>query len=78
MSQNLIPLDIQTRTTHLTITTIKLNGRQILELLKDRITDKIPDDAVVAFSIPGGGDWSNTDLEFKDDSLVKVSYTTIT
>lgn len=78
MSNNLTPLGIRTHTTHTTKTTIKLNGRQIIELLNGSITDEIPDNAVVTFSIPGGGDWSNQNLDFKDDSLVTISYSTTT
>lgn len=60
-------------TSSITKTTVthKLNGMDIIDLLK------IPANAsriTVEFDIPGGGDWSNTRLDFLTEERVIVTY----
>lgn len=52
----------------------ELSGTEIVNLLK-RTGITIPDSAKVDVyvSVPGGGDWSNQDLEIDTDCPVKVT-----
>jgi len=66
--------DFSTKTT-----TLKLSAVDIINALnlKLRSGDQIPPNASVSINIPGGGDWSNTNMEIDDhgDCPVLIKYT---
>lgn len=53
-----------------TTTTLEITGAEI------RKAFKLPYDADLTVRVPGGGDWSNTDLVL-DECPVKVTYTVV-
>jgi len=55
--------------------TLTLDGEGLLELLRDAGED-IPDGASVHVRVPGGGDWSNMDLEIGVDAPLTVIWHT--
>ncbi len=54
---------------------ISLSNVDIVRLLQANGHD-VPDDASIVVHIPGGGDWSHTDLPIGDDSNVIVAWVT--
>lgn len=55
---------------------ITLTGKDVLHLL--RATGlRIPDKAIMEFAVPGGGDWSNTDIAVDGDNPLTISWQTI-
>ncbi len=54
---------------------IELDGRVLVRMLREQGHD-IPDNATVTFTTPGGGDWSNTDIDIDDDHPVIVEWIT--
>jgi len=55
---------------------VELGDVQILELLASR-SIYVPKDATITVTVPGGGDWSNTDLDINDRCPVVVSWTEV-
>jgi len=53
--------------------TMKLTGTLLRQLL-DRAGLSIPDDASITIQVPGGGDWSNCDLDL-DDTSIQITWT---
>jgi hypothetical protein len=56
--------------------------RHVVELGKDDVARalrslgiKVPKDASIHVNVPGGGDWSNTELEIGQDSQLYIEYT---
>ena len=63
----------KTRTTAIKKRTdILLNREDITAYLKTLGYD-VPSDAEIVVPVPGGGDWSNTDLELSE-TIIKISY----
>ncbi len=54
---------------------VELDGRALVRMLREQGHD-IPDNATVTFTTPGGGDWSNTDIDIDDDHPVIVEWIT--
>lgn len=54
--------------------TISINAEDIQSFLM-RAGISIPSDAKVSvkFSVPGGGDWSNTDIEISDENPITIT-----
>jgi len=52
--------------------THSLNGKDIISMLRKRWD--IPDDAEVMFRVPGGADWSGTNIDIDDENPVIVWY----
>lgn len=66
------PVVVTTQTV-VTTTCFSLTGKDIIDLLRAR-GHTVPDDANVSFTIPGGGDWSNTELQISAEYPVEVSF----
>lgn len=53
---------------------IEVKGPELLQVLSQELKaqDKgpIPEDASIAVWVPGGGDWSNTDLDLNEHPVV--------
>lgn len=63
------------RTTETTVT-VELTGKDIIALLRrTRRIARFPKNTRVLVDVPGGGDWSNTELDIGTDANVKVIYT---
>lgn len=59
--------------------TVQLTGRDIIEMLADIGLDiPVPmlgvSEAEIKFEVPGGGDYSNCSVDFKDEPRVSVSW----
>lgn len=67
-------IEIQTTTTTLTRKTMKLTGTMIRQLL-DVAGFSVPDGASITVPVPGGGDWSNMDLDIDEDTAIEVTWT---
>jgi hypothetical protein len=52
---------------------VELTGKHLRDLLRASGLD-IPTDAVVIVHVPGGGDWSNTDLEVSPGTPIVVRW----
>ena len=70
-------MKIENDKTTITKRKISLNGKDIIELLNDPPLDGVivPVNASVTFEVPGGGNWSGTDLDIDDDYPVVVEWT---
>lgn len=68
-------MKIQKKTTKTvdTTCTINLDGSDIIHLLACSGM-AVPRNASVEFSVPGGGDWSNTDIVIDESNPIVVSY----
>lgn len=62
-------------TTTITQNTIELSRNDIIDLLRTKGLD-IPDTCVVEFHVPGGGDYSNSDIVVSEQSPVSVTWMT--
>jgi len=58
-----------TNTTH----KVTLGREEIIEFLRSK-GKYVTDDARVYIPVPGGGDWSNTNLDLDQDSQVEVTW----
>ena len=59
--------------------TVTLSGKDIINMLHEMGTDYGPgSDATVEFKVPGGGDYSNTDVDFLNEERVVVRWTKAT
>jgi len=57
---------------------LRMTGKELLELLR-RDGQAIPKSGVdVTVRVPGGGDWSNMNLDIDDDTPIQISFTEIT
>lgn len=67
----------ETKTVRTSVTKlVKLNREAIINLLP--IADALPRHAVkVFFSVPGGGDWSNTNIDICNDHPVYIEWTCV-
>jgi hypothetical protein len=55
---------------------LKLSDTDIIDLLQGKQRcQNVPDNAVVTFHVPGGGDWSNTTMEVCSANPVTVEWT---
>jgi hypothetical protein len=54
---------------------IELNRERLLAMLRCELD--IPSDAHIIFSVPGGADWSNTNIDIDDAHPVVVSWSTV-
>lgn len=55
---------------------IVIDQTEIRELLR-RAGYQVPAKARIYFTVPGGGDWSNTDVDITPDSPVTVEWTDV-
>jgi len=56
-----------------TVTTVELTveGKSVIAALREYLShEDIPEHAAFYFKVPGGGDWSNTDLDIEDETFV--------
>ena len=53
--------------------TIEVDAVTLIEALRANGV-KIPGDAKVYVTVPGGGDWSHTDLDIDDDAPLTIEY----
>jgi hypothetical protein len=55
-----------------------ITGKELLEVISQELTavgkDRLPAGADIYVSVPGGGDWSSTDLDLNEHSI-KVRWT---
>lgn len=56
---------------------LQVTGLNLYQLLLDAGYD-IPDNYEMIIRVPGGGDWSNMDLDIDKTNPIKVSWTEIT
>lgn len=64
-------IETESTTTH----TMKFSDVEICEALRSA-GHKIPADATVIFKVPGGGDWSNADVEISVEHPLAVRWQT--
>lgn len=66
---------VRTETRH----TVELDAQDLLECLapKLNIPPEILHRVKLYVEIPGGGDWSNTDLSISSESPLKISWVTV-
>lgn len=61
---------------------IHLNNEDLIlainQELKSQGAAVIPPEAEIYFSVPGGGDWSNTDIDIDDQCPIKIKWTEVT
>ncbi len=72
------PIQMNVETTTTTQVKITLTGAQILELLENKVAGGVPNTAKIQFCVPGGGDYSNTKIEFKHAPFVVIEYESTT
>lgn len=70
-------LKITKRVTESQAHSLTLTDEDLIALLNKAGLD-IPDGAVVTVAVPGGGDWSNTDLHIEDYRTIDIDWTTTT
>jgi hypothetical protein len=64
-------------------TTTTIRGRLeiprevLIKALREHVDSMIPEDAMAYVQVPGGGDWSNTDLQIDGDLPLIVEFTQI-
>jgi hypothetical protein len=68
------PIKININSTTTTQKSIKLNRVQLLTLIAN-MGYSIPASASVDVRVPGGGDWSNTDLDIDNRSPIVIHWT---
>lgn len=66
-------LNVKTTTTTIQVHTASLNHESVIEYLRSKGCD-VPDNADVLVRVPGGGDWSNMDLEIGRDTPIFVTW----
>lgn len=70
---------ISTRTRVTRSCEIRLNREDLLtavqQVFEEHGNDSIPDDAEIAFNVPGGGDWSSMSIDINDENPVVISWT---
>ncbi len=59
--------EVSTQTKH----HVKLTGEGLRQLFADA-GFKVPKHACIAVRVPGGGDWSNTNLEIDQDHVLEI------
>lgn len=59
---------ISTKTISVTTHTAELNAKEIRKVFG------LPNDAVVEFFVPGGGDWSNTSISISEENPIHVTW----
>lgn len=57
--------------------TVVLDNLEIRELLK-RIGYQVPATAQIYFTVPGGGDWSNTTVDITKENPITIEWTDVT
>lgn len=68
----------QTRTIA-TSSEVRLNGEQLLELIRENLRfSAIPHDATIEFEVPGGGDYSNEAIAVQDSAPIVIRWKTVT
>jgi hypothetical protein len=59
---------------------VLLTGADIIDILNTRLSETngpvIPDNAQVTFTTPGGGNWSNMEIDVDKGTPVTISWTT--
>lgn len=53
---------------------IRVSRHQLVQMLQRDGLDVVPDDAAVTVRVPGGGDYSNTDLDIDQDTDIKITW----
>ena len=74
-------MSIKISTTRTTLTTneMRLNGEQLLDLIRANLRFcNIPPDATVEFEVPGGGDYSNEAIAVQDGAPIVIRWRTET
>lgn len=56
---------------------IVLDGRELVEILRHAGYTQVPINAQVTFTVPGGGDWSNTNIDIDRQCPILVEWTTV-
>lgn len=54
--------------------TITLGRKELLYMLRQCVNGDIPEDVTIAFTTPGGGDWSNTSIDIDAENPVTASW----
>ena len=71
-------MEVSTQSIKKVTHTLKLSAFDIIELLngrRDHILPEVPADATVVFAVPGGGDYSNTNVEVDFNAPIVVTWT---
>lgn len=68
-------ITITTATTTEQKHSIELTGALLITLLR-KAGAAVPRDAVVTFHVPGGGDWSNSDVQICAESPIYIEWKT--
>jgi hypothetical protein len=71
-------MKLNATTTQQIETNITITGRDILELLKSKYPEHFRTSykSKVFFSVPGGGDWSNTDIDIDSKCPIHIQLIT--
>lgn len=70
-------IEVKTRKATTETHELRLTGSAIRELLANSGVH-VPQGASVYVAIPGGGDWSNTDLSIEGDTAIEIRWTETT
>ncbi len=68
--------NVNVETVKTTRTHMEFERDDVLKALRS-IWPAIPDDAEIFAEVPGGGDWSNTNLDIGCDTNIHVRWTTV-
>lgn len=68
-------MKIDTITTIESTHTVKLRADEVIALLQ-KAGLKVSETAIVTVHVPGGGDWSNTNLYINSETPIEVTWTT--
>lgn len=63
---------------HTTKGSIELNAADVVELLRARADIPAAATMRVYFAVPGGGDWSNTDIDVDDRNPLRLDWELVT
>jgi len=70
-----VAVDVKKTATTVTTNVAEINRMQLILMLRSQ-GHPVPDDADIYVRIPGGGDWSNTNLDIDADSNLFVTWKT--
>lgn len=74
-----MPYSMQIHRSAVTTHTMTVTGGEIIAALNGNapsLLPPIPTDAAVFFDVPGGGDWSSTDIEIDEQHPIRIVWVT--
>lgn len=77
-NENLTPVMINQQITTTTLTTVEITGQNLLEMLRERLTDSFPADSLINAQILTSGTFCGNDYDFQKEPIITISYTKTT